>query len=1074
MKKLFFLVFGLFLAFSSSIKAQGFSTDGKDFYVGFIYPSFNRVIPAFSAGFFRVYAIICSYQDNIVYVSYFNEDGTEETAQPYKIQARKAVQIPLSVAKLQMTDPGDLIKEYRSLHITSKKPVTVQFFSTGASACGMYSSIPTTLLGKKYVIGSFYDNPKGELAMLGGRGPTELDVACGYFQVIGTENGTTVTITPTSTTQGGKHVGVTNGPGSDGTPHPYSISLNRGQCYMVKSHCAGSDNDITGSIVESDKPVAVISGHENVGIGSVGTRSLEGRDYMVEQMIPVAHWDNTGYVSIPFVDSDPYNSDGTGDNYRAIVYDSTENIRIDVARTGKTADKMELSRYSSATKYDIEQPIDFSSGMAPFMVYQMDQANQSSKQPFPRPSMMQIVPMSRWKNTYLWFVPSNVDERLQAYYINIIGPKAKFDSIFISKGGQKEVVIGQAGFGLVKEYDTIPNHPELKGKTFKVVPGSYYASASFPFVVYQFGNRAIDADGDLGDLDNDDNFFAYATPLGYQLISSYNTTTNMSVKVDTTCSGWKVCVTDNTPGGWIRSAWLIDDAEKEFIVPPAGVVGYKYVNTTFDTLSDPDNDGEILVDEGIKTYCFTVNAIDVTKEGYAPISIVDKNYSYKVVELFFKKQQVEFSVNPTTGKNYGQTQVGIPIDDTIVFRNLSSSNQSYFFSSANFLGNDSSFKLISVTPAPPMLIEIGDSVTIAYRYTPQDTTLLTDTLRFVTGCFTTDIPLTGVGASGAIYASDVDLGTIAIGKTSCSDDLLIRNTGTLPFTLGRNFLLQDTAHFKIDKDNVIHNSTTKPLPLVLNPREVVRLNVCYIPTDNSGTDSTAVIWETDLAGKYKLLEKSFTILRAKSTAPIVEWDRSVAKMKADSTQEAIVRVYLQNKSTVPTMVTDIYLKGQNVSEFRIIDKQNVLTFGMDPNSTSWVDIGFTPNMQKSDSLRLLDRHAEIVATVSNDGDLREMKIIAGFNVLKVNEELRLEELRIHPNPTLGEDITASFGLIEPKELRFMIYDMLGREVLSVPPSHFAKGEQTVTLPVSKLAEGGYILHVSDGTLTRNISFRVVK
>src|SRR5688572_2527959 len=149
MKKIF-LVFALFLAFSSSIKAQGFSTDGKDFYLGFLYPSFNRVIPAFSAGFFRIYAVISSYQENTAYVSYFNQDGTEETAQPYKIQARKSVQVPLSVAKLKMTDPGDMIKEYRSLHITSKRPITVQFFSTGASSCGMYTSIPTTLLGKKY------------------------------------------------------------------------------------------------------------------------------------------------------------------------------------------------------------------------------------------------------------------------------------------------------------------------------------------------------------------------------------------------------------------------------------------------------------------------------------------------------------------------------------------------------------------------------------------------------------------------------------------------------------------------------------------------------------------------------------------------------------------------------------------------------------------------------------------------------------------------------------------------------------------------------------------------------------
>src|SRR6188768_4197564 len=135
MKKIF-LVFALFLTFSSQLKAQGLSTDGKDFYLGFLYPSFNRVIPAFSAGFFRVYAIISSYQDNTAYISYFNDDGTETAAQPYKIQARKAVQAPLSVSSMKMQDPGDQKKEYRAVHITSKKPITVQFFSSGGSSCG--------------------------------------------------------------------------------------------------------------------------------------------------------------------------------------------------------------------------------------------------------------------------------------------------------------------------------------------------------------------------------------------------------------------------------------------------------------------------------------------------------------------------------------------------------------------------------------------------------------------------------------------------------------------------------------------------------------------------------------------------------------------------------------------------------------------------------------------------------------------------------------------------------------------------------------------------------------------------
>ena len=134
---LLLLLLSLAFVMPNNSTAQGTPSEGKDYYLGFLYPSFNRVVPAFSAGYFRIYALISSFQDNTAYVSYFNDDGTEQAAQPYKIQARKAIQIQLSPALLRMTDPGDQMKEFKSLHITAKKPINVQFFSTGASSCGM-------------------------------------------------------------------------------------------------------------------------------------------------------------------------------------------------------------------------------------------------------------------------------------------------------------------------------------------------------------------------------------------------------------------------------------------------------------------------------------------------------------------------------------------------------------------------------------------------------------------------------------------------------------------------------------------------------------------------------------------------------------------------------------------------------------------------------------------------------------------------------------------------------------------------------------------------------------------------
>src|SRR5438128_839470 len=101
------------------------------------------------------------------------------------------------------------------------------------------------------------------------------------------------------------------------------LSVSPGQCYLVKSASDDADDDISGSVVESNHPIAVIAGHENAALGGVTNRALEGRDFMVEQMYPVDMWDSTGYVMIPLRDSQPADIDkfdGVGEDYRIYSY----------------------------------------------------------------------------------------------------------------------------------------------------------------------------------------------------------------------------------------------------------------------------------------------------------------------------------------------------------------------------------------------------------------------------------------------------------------------------------------------------------------------------------------------------------------------------------------------------------------------------------------------------------------------------------------------------------------------------------------------------------------------------------
>jgi hypothetical protein len=90
------------------------------------------------------------------------------------------------------------------------------------------------------------------------------------------------------------------------------------------------------------------------------------------------------------------------------------------------------------------------------------------------------------------------------------------------------------------------------------------------------------------------------------------------------------------------------------------------------------------------------------------------------------------------------------------------------------------------------------------------------------------------------------------------------------------------------------------------------------------------------------------------------------------------------------------------------------------------------------------------------------------------QEHTLEEFSLHPNPVYGQDATLSFTLNEPKQLSIAIYDILGREVITLPSQYYSSGSYSNSISTVKLNDGSYILRVSDGVHTRSISFRVVK
>jgi hypothetical protein len=129
-------------------------------------------------------------------------------------------------------------------------------------------------------------------------------------------------------------------------------------------------------------------------------------------------------------------------------------------------------------------------------------------------------------------------------------------------------------------------------------------------------------------------------------------------------------------------------------------------------------------------------------------------------------------------------------------------------------------------------------------------------------------------------------------------------------------------------------------------------------------------------------------------------------------------------------------------------------------------------MSKDITKRYEDRQMVLIAETKDS--LVVLPLIGNVSSLAIERQPTFGTITLSPNPVSGATMLLSLELAEHEHLSFAIFDMLGREVVTLLSSYYSSGKQSVLLPVSTLVEGGYILRVSDGSSTKSISFRVVR
>lgn len=438
----------LLLLTTSALFAQGpHDTKGKEFWVAFMQN--NGSGGDFERSDLRLY--ISSDTVTTVQLRYAQFSDTltlllEEPNVPYEIDVTHLLGGDVELNEV-LQDGSNAISR-KSLHIISDADVTLYGVNIRVMSADAFIALPDDALTGRYIITAW---PNGY------QESGDYDMHS-EFAVIGTEDGTTVRITPSTVL-----VGQTS-------TEPFVVGLNQGDVYFGQAQL-GQESDVTGTEIRANKPVAVFAGNQRT---SVPTDVGNFRDHLVEQIPPVDAWGQTAILTPHYTVT--RQSQHQAEARILAAFDNTE-VTVTTATSQRTwmLNSKQPLRISplEAAYVESTQPILVAQ-------YEHSVAEYSNGSPgglaeLGDPFMM-LIPAPEQYDTAYAFQSVSHQEFLE-HYINVIVPNGAEGSI---------VLDGQALNNVL--FAPVPGKPYQYAQV-RVSPGSHYirADQEFGLCVYGFG-----------------------------------------------------------------------------------------------------------------------------------------------------------------------------------------------------------------------------------------------------------------------------------------------------------------------------------------------------------------------------------------------------------------------------------------------------------------------------------------------------------------------------------------------------------------------------------------------------------
>lgn len=647
----------------------------------------------------------------------------------------------------------------KAIEIESDQPITVSGLSSQTLSTDGYSAIPVSKWGREYVIHSW----PNDIYMHDTSDPISQIPRSSQFMVIASENNTVIEFTPRSRTMRQIQPGEST-----------IITLNKGQCYLVKSDTLPSgQGDLSGTIIRADKPIGVFSGHIRTAI-PLGLTEFDSKNHLIEMLHPTEQW-GTSFITVPFT------NDGMGDFFRihGISPNTTVTIKgwnIDQTFTlGNEGDFRTLSFIRDPLHIVSDKPI----SIAQYMTSSF--SSNERLQNFD-PCMMLVPSFEKSikkANFHVIANPPEAPTQFSRHYISLVCSEDAVDHVMLDNRLIRNIVTNlpnQRVNGTQMFYATVPVMPGFHQLT--TMEGSFIAGL--------YGTGSDDA---------------YAYPLAFGMVQGIDSIAPI-ITIKDSCGNVQGIVEEVLKAEYsgLHDVYVLRDSTQNMNWSIAGMIDGDVTSTFSGSVIDPLKNASMVIEA-------MDNAGNTTRI----------RYSYSAPKIFipdslsFDKMIIgDTQCRRLTVKNTGKESILIKY--------------------ANITG-DSRIMGLNLSRLTNTMIQADDSVLIDICFRAnQGTDTAFAVIQVLLDCgIMKNIHVSAIMENPAIRVIGHDFGTVSVGNTK-EGFIYIINAGGTDFTA--TSLSNDVS------SNVFTYDTTGIFPLLIKPRDTVGIKCRFSPVQNIAYSQT--------------------------------------------------------------------------------------------------------------------------------------------------------------------------------------------------------------------------------------------